>query len=110
MFRQGATREIKDPALLVPDLLPELKGFIMKACQHQKTERYQSVREAMETLHPAISQGSKIDPDNNNSRKLTSIILQYDQKQQAALNRLLSEFSLKANDIGIDLKLLGLNE
>ncbi len=82
----------------------------MKACQHQKTERYQSVREAMETLHPAISQGSKIDPDNNNSRKLTSIILQYDQKQQAALNRLLSEFTVKTTTIGVDLELVDLSE
>jgi serine/threonine protein kinase len=110
MFRLGTPREIPDPALFTPDILPELRKFILKACQHEQAKRYQSVPEAIETLHSAISQGSKRDSGSSDRGKLTTIILRYDQKQQAALNRLLSEFSIKTNTIGVDLKLLDLSD
>ncbi len=110
MFRLGTPREIDDPALLAPDILPELQGFILKACQHEQTKRYQSVSEAIETLHSAVSQRSKKDSDSSDREKLTTITLRYDQQQQAALNRLLSEFSIKTSAIGIDLKLVDLSD
>ncbi len=110
MFRLSTPREIGDPALLVPDILPELREFIIKACQHKKTKRYQDVPEAIETLGPAISQGSRKELENNGRGKLTTIILRYDQKHQAALNHLLSEFSIKTNTIGVDLKLMDLSD
>ncbi len=90
--------------------MPELREFILKACQFEQTKRYQSVPEAIETLHNAISHGSKKDSDSSGRGKLTTIILRYDQKQQAALNSLLSEFSIKTNIIGVDMKLLDLSE
>ncbi|MCP4338486.1 MAG: protein kinase [Desulfobulbaceae bacterium] len=110
MFRLGTSRKIGDPALLVPDILPELRKFILKACQHERKKRYQSVPEAIETLRPAISQGIKKNSNNSDRGKLTTIILRYDQKQQAALNRLLTDFSIKTNTIGIDLKLVDLSD
>lgn len=110
MFRLGTSRKIEDPALLVPGILPELREFILKACNHEQTERYQSVPEALETLRPAISQGNKNDKKSNDRGKLTTIILRYDQKQQAALNRLLADFSTQTHMIGVDLKLMDLSD
>lgn len=110
IFRLGTPRKISDPALLVPDILPELREFILKACQYEQTKRYQSVPEVIETLLPVISEGRQKDIDRSDRGKLTTIILRYDRKQQAALNRLLSEFSIKTNTIGVDLKLLDLSD
>jgi serine/threonine protein kinase len=110
IFRLGTPRKISDPALLVPAILPELREFILKACQYEQTKRYQSVPEVIETLLPVISEGRQKDIDRSDRGKLTTIILRYDRKQQAALNRLLSEFSIKTNTIGVDLKLLDLSD
>lgn len=110
MFRLGTPRDIEDPARFSPDLPKELREFILKACQHERKNRYQSVGEVLTTLHPAISQGNKKNTGSNNRGKLTTIILRYDPKQQAALNRLLSEFSTKTNTIGVDLKLMDLSD
>ncbi|MCP3891373.1 MAG: protein kinase [Desulfobulbaceae bacterium] len=110
MFRLGASRDISDPALLVPDTLPELREFILKACQHEQTKRYQSVPEAIETLRPAISQGIKDDSKSGKRRNLTTVILRYDKEKQATLNRLLADFSIKTNAIGVDLKLVDLSD
>ncbi len=110
MFRLGASRDIDDPALLVPDTLPELREFILKACQHEQTKRYQSVPEAIETLRPAISQGIKDDSKIGKRRNLTTVILRYDKEKQALLNRLLTDFSIKTNAIGVDLKLMDLSD
>ncbi len=110
MFRLGSPREIADPALLAPDILPELRHFILKACRHDKKQRYQNAGEALEELHPFVSVRGKQVSDENNRRKLTTIILRYDQKQQAALNSLLSEFSTKTNAIDVDFKLMDLSD
>jgi len=109
MFRLGTPRETGDPGLLVPDILPELREFILRACQHEQTKRYQSVSEAVETLYAAIAQPSKNDSDSSDREKLTTITLRYDQQQQVALNRLLSELSIKTDAIGVDLKLVDWN-
>lgn len=110
VFRQGSTREIDDPALLVPDIAPELREFILKACSHEQAKRYQSAPEAIETLRPAISQPATIAPKSKGRGQLTTIILRYDLQQQAALNRLLANFSTQTNMIGVDFKLMDLND
>ncbi len=109
MFRHNTPRRIKDPALLVHDIPKELREFIVKACHHDPNKRYQDVTEALETLQPVISQEIK-NVSRNNHGKLTTIILRYDQKQQAALNHLLSEFSTNTSAIGVDLKLIDLSD
>lgn len=109
-FQQGISRKIDDPSLSVPGVMPELQEFILKACHSNKDKRYHSATEAMQTLYPAIS---KVDKKDNGSRtrdKLTTLILRYDQTQQTALNRLLSEFSIKTSTIGVDLKLIDLSD
>ncbi len=110
MFRLGTPREIGDPALAVMDIRPELREFILKACQHERTKRYQNMSEVLETLRPAISQSIKKDLKSSDRRKLTTIILRYNKETQAPLNRLLADFSIKTNAIGVNLKIVDLSD
>jgi len=116
MFRLGTPRDLTDSALLVPNMVPELRAFILKACQHERANRYRNVEEALEVLHPAISENNRNnlesfnDSGRTDSGTLTTITLRYEPKQQAALNRLLSEFSLQTSKIGVDLKLQDSND
>ncbi len=107
-FQHGTPRKIPDPALLIPDINKDLRLFILKSCHHEKSKRYQSVTEALETLHPVVSSKNTQFYNTNNHKQSTKILLQYDEKQQAALNRLLSEFDTKTKAIGVDLKLIDL--
>ncbi len=104
IFSQGLPRVIIDPAILIPDILPRLRTFILKACHHDKNLRYQKIDDAMQELFPLIDSQAKQGAAGDNRRQLTTIILQYDQKHQAALNCLLSEFSKKTSAIDVDLK------
>jgi len=110
LFRGGASRDIDEKALSVPGIQPELRNFIQKACQHDRTKRFQNVPEALQVLSPAVSPSMKQAHDKRDIGKLTTIILRYDQEQQAALNRLLTEFSNKTTSIGVDLKLMDLSD
>lgn len=109
MFRLNTPREIKDPSLVSPDVPQELRAFIMKACDPDQGKRFHSVPEAIETLRGAFSHLAVRESKRKDQKRATTIMLRYDETQQAALNRLLSEFSSKISSIGIDLELFDLS-
>jgi hypothetical protein len=95
----------------VPDLPDELRRFIMKACRVDPGRRYQNVGEALEEIKPLAgktgSAGRHLAPEK---RKMTNILLIYKNRDQQALTRLMEEFSSKASELGVVLKVSDLHD
>jgi tRNA A-37 threonylcarbamoyl transferase component Bud32 len=106
LFRSGGQRNIPDPALKVPDILPQLREFILKACQHNSNKRYRSMAEVLKELHSYVSDQGVRRLDNTRNQKSATIMLRYDKEQQAVLNRLLTEFNTKADALDIRFELM----
>lgn len=47
-------KDIPDPAEIVPDIPPELRSLIMKACRCDQAERLRDVNEALEIIRPLV--------------------------------------------------------
>jgi hypothetical protein len=95
----------------VPDLPEELRRFIMKASRADPDRRYQNVGEALEEIRPLatkISTPGRRDPLEK--QKMTNILLMYRDRDQQALTRLMEEFSAKAAELGIVLKVSDLHD
>ena len=90
------SRDLPDPAVLVPDMPGALRDFIMTCGRCKPEERFQSVREAREAL-PAVS------PQEELGRAVTSLVLVHPQHQQQELKKLLEEFGNKAAELGVEL-------
>jgi len=97
--------EIPDPAGLV-DHLPEiLRDFIVTACRREPDQRYHNMDEALavlQPLHRELTGGESPTPPEK--KKMTSIYLFYQDEQQGDLNRLLDDFSGKAQQLGVVLR------
>jgi serine/threonine protein kinase len=99
------TQEIPDPADVVPNLPDELRGFILKACRRDPDQRYQDMNQALESIQPLAEKYSAIrNRQTSEKRKMTTVFLIYKDEHQSALDRLMEEFSSKANEHGIILK------
>ena len=90
------SRDLPDPAALVPDMPGALRDFIMTCGRCKPEERFQSVREAREAL-PVVS------PQEQQGRAVTSLVLVHSQQQQQELKKLLEEFGNKAAELGAEL-------
>ncbi len=104
-------RDIPDPAERVPDLPEGLRRFIMKASRADPDRRYQNVGEALEEIQPLVRKtgltGRQLSIEK---QKMTSIFLMYREGDQQALTRLMEEFSAKAAELGIVLKVSDLHD
>jgi len=97
--------EIPDPAEEFPDLPEALRRFIIKACRRDPLERYQNMDQAQDDLKSLAMEYGLIKKQLPlEKRKMTPLFLFYNERDQLALNRLLEEFSAKANELGINLK------
>lgn len=98
-------QDIPDPWDINPDIPKELKSFILKACSRDRDSRYKNMDEVLDFLRP-LKQDSY--PDRNSAMiervKMTSLFLFSSDSQQLELNRLLEEFSAKAQKIGVTIK------
>ncbi|GAB6194649.1 hypothetical protein JCM39068_44050 [Desulfocastanea catecholica] len=56
IFQDNGQRVLPDLANFVPDILPELRRIIIKACQHARKDRYQDVPEVIGDLAPLLNQ------------------------------------------------------
>lgn len=98
-------RDIPDPIQFRPDLPDGLRQFIFKACARDPAHRYADIEQAMGDLKPLANEfGPLYKPFPFEKRRMTTLHLFYSEKQQLALKRLMEEFSVKAQEIGVDLK------
>lgn len=104
-------RDIPDPVERVPDLPEGLRRFIMKASRADPDRRYQNVGQVLEEIRPlatrTVSAGRRVPPEK---QKITNIFLMYGEGDQQALTRLMEEFSAKASELGIVLKVSDLHD
>ena len=106
LFRSEGRRDIPDPALKDPDILPQLREFILKACQHDSSSRYQTIAEILAELFAFPTDQDIRQADNISSQKLTTITLRYEQGQQAVIDDLLADVRAKAGSFDIEFGLI----
>jgi len=111
LFDLHLHRDIPDPAERVPDLPEELRRFIMKASRSDPSQRYQNTGEVLEEIRPLatriIATGRRVPLEK---QKMTNIFVMYREGDQQALTRLMEEFSTKAAQLGIVLKVSDLHD
>jgi hypothetical protein len=105
LLNMHLNQDIPDPAELVSELPEWLRKFILKACRRQPAERYQNMSQVLKDLRPLARQTySRQRQTELVMRKTTTLTIDYQNKHQQAIDRLLGEFSLKVNELGAYLK------
>ncbi len=100
------TKDIPDPADVVPHLPDELREFILKAGRCDPSRRYSDCGQALRVLDPILQRsGLTHNHLTIEKQKMSTLFLVYDQKNQLALNRLVEEFSSKAQALDVKVKL-----
>ncbi len=111
LFDLHLHQDIPDPAERVPDLPEELRRFIMKASRTDPARRYQNIGEVLEEIRPLATRvsatGRRVPLEK---QKMTNIFVMYREGDQQALTRLMEEFSAKAAQLGIVLKVSDLHD
>jgi serine/threonine protein kinase len=99
IYQAHKERNIPDPIVYKPDIIPELRAFIIKACRHQKKNRYQNVSEAIKTL---TVENKTLDTIIKKNHEIsTTITLSCEQPQQSSFDRLVAEFSRRSSELNI---------
>lgn len=110
LLKERETREVPDPALLVPAIPVALRNFILKACRRNPAERFRTVSEAMEELRPLVNPlALKHHPPAGPMDGLATVVLRCDREHQEDLARLLAEFRERASAAGISCRIVDLN-
>lgn len=92
--------DVPDPALLVPDLPPELCRFISKSCARRPEERYQNMGEAIAELKP-YHDSVIVEPICREKQRMTSLFLLYQDEQVGPMSKLIEEFRDQAEQLGV---------
>lgn len=105
------TQDIPDPADTVPNLPKELRNFILKACRRDPMKRYQNINQAMLELLPLVDETRYTqDKPSIDSQRMLNIFLNYQEEHQLALTRLIEDFTSKAKQLGVHLKVVDLRD
>ena len=104
-------QDIPDPADVVPGIHSLFRNFIQKACARNPEDRYQTAQQALDALEPlskkiGLNQWQAV----HQRRKLSTLFLIYREDQRIALNRLMEDFSEKAQQIGVILRATDLKD
>jgi CRP-like cAMP-binding protein len=100
-----------DPTALRPDLPVALRDFILKACRRDPAERYQHLALALEDLRPLAEEfGVTRDATFIEGNKTATFFLTYKDYHQGVLNELMEEFGARAQQLGIDMKMVDLKD
>lgn len=102
IFQRNGQRVIPDPALFVPGIFPELRRFIIKACHHEREERYQDILDALGELAPLATQHLAAIPSREELENSATITFRYTDKQREDFNRLMREFSRRSRELDIE--------
>ena len=102
---------IPDPAVVVPDISEPLRQFILKACQQDPEQRYQTVAQVISDLNHFADELC-IDSKHAAEEKvnMTSLFMVYNENQQSAVRLLMKKLRMQAKELGIDLKAADLSE
>jgi serine/threonine protein kinase len=102
---------IPDPAERVAGLPEELRRFIRKASRSDPTRRYSNVEEILGEIQPLarrIGLAGRHAPAEK--QKMTNLFLIYRERDRQALTRLMEDFSAKAAELGVVLKVSDLHD
>ncbi len=102
IFRKNDQRMIPDPSYLVPGIFPELRRFIVKACHHEREERYRDISEALGDLASLPAQNLAAMPPREEQRNIATITLRYTDKQREDFNRFMREISRRSRELDIE--------
>ncbi|HIJ56702.1 MAG TPA: protein kinase [Deltaproteobacteria bacterium] len=105
-------QDVPDPARAVRGLPEALGRFILRAGRRDPGQRYPNAREALAVLRPLAKETKHVSSDDlaSENRKASTIFLSYNEEQQFDINRLLDEFSAKAQSLGITFKIADFRE
>jgi serine/threonine protein kinase len=104
LMKLHVNQNIPDPSILVPDLPDAVTRFILKACHRSPEKRYRNLHEVIETLSSAaaaLKEGISRKPAD--VKEVTVVLVTHDRSRGASLNKLLDEFSSRAEDLGLSL-------
>lgn len=105
LMKLHRNQDIPDPTVKVPNLPELLRKFILTACRRDPAQRYPNMSSALEDLKPLAGRVERepepIDPSKPN---MTTLFLEYNDSHQQELKRLLEEFRLKVNELGVGFK------
>jgi len=99
-------RDIPDPREIMPSLPEKLGAFILKAGRRNPNERFSSVKDALIELY-SMAEEFGIPQYNHiplEKKKMTNLMLIYNKNKQLDLSRLMEDFSARAQEIGVVLK------
>ena len=96
---------------MVPNIPESLRQFILKACQRNPEDRYQSATEALDDLeHLAHELGIASKQPADEKVNMTSLFMVYKENQQEAVKQLMESLRSQAKALGIDLKSADLSD
>jgi eukaryotic-like serine/threonine-protein kinase len=106
LLEMHASRDIPDPAEIVPNLPDELRSFIINAGRSDSRRRFADAGQALQALAPLIQRSGLPPPHLTiEKQKMSTLLLVYNQKNQFELNRLVEAFSSKAQKLNVRVKL-----
>ncbi len=102
-------QDIPHPSEFADDIPPLLADIIIKCCHRDQGDRYQSVTDLLKDLQILNRElGNETEAELEN-RKMSSLLMFYNDDKQTAVTRLLEEMSAKAAKEGITFKLADFN-
>lgn len=105
VMEMRANNEIPDPANEIPDLPEALRGFILKACARDPSQRYQNIPEALEAIEALISDYGLTNGEVfKKNRKVRMFYLVYNDDHNNGIKGAVDEFNFKMQSLGVELK------
>jgi len=105
VMEMRANNEIPDPAAEIPDLPESLRDFILKACAHDTSARYQNMSEALDALAALSSDYGLTNGEAfKTKRKVRTFYLVYSDDNTNGLKGAIDEFNMKMQSLGVELK------
>jgi len=108
LFDLHLTRDIMDPAQLIPGIPRELQRFILGCTRCDPDQRYRDMNQALAVLRPLVQENRlPVDGSATSKQKTTALYLSYTDRNQQELARLVDVFKSRAAEIGVK---VGLSE
>ncbi|MDD3813680.1 MAG: protein kinase [Desulfocapsaceae bacterium] len=103
LMERHVEEDIPDPALAVPGIPESLRAFIIKACQRDPANRYQSMTDALVDLEPLCGTrehtgiSSLVQPRCH----MSSMHFFYQDEHRKEVTQLFEEFHSRARELGV---------